>query len=298
MPTKQTVDISVMRTLGALARVSSVAPSLNRQQRTVAEFVVDQPELVKGLAIGELATQCGVGQATILRFCRAIGFEGYTEFKLALAEELGQSTKAVPMEHKDVSPNDTPEELIRKVLSHDIQVIANTLTTLDPQQLVQAIQVLMAARTVVAFGSGGSLAVGMDMYYRLLRSGIRCLMSVDSHIQAVDAGLLEPGDVGIAISYSGETRDVIDCAKLAKQAGATIVCITNHPRSTLARLCDICLSASSTKTRWTDDAIAARLGQLAVIDALCVGICVQNQHVIAPILERIKRSSATKRLRK
>jgi DNA-binding MurR/RpiR family transcriptional regulator len=263
----------------------------------VADFVGERPEIVKGLTIAELSRRTGAGQATILRFCRAIGFRGYTDLKLALAEELGQTTRAIPTEHGDVVARDSPQTIIQKVFALDIQVIANTRATVDPGELSKAIDALGAARTVALFGSGGSLAVNMDAYYRLLRCGVRCQMSVDSHMQAINAGLLEPGDVGFAISFSGETKDVIDCARLAKRAGASVVCLTNHPRSSLAHLSDICLAASSTRTRWIHDAIAARLGQLAIIDALCVGICCKNEAKITPIVERIERAAATKRVR-
>lgn len=295
METTSFVEITA---LPIMARIASICPALNQAQQKVAEFVRDVPETVIGSSITELASRSGVGTTTVMRFCKEIGFGSYPDFKVALAEELGRHRSAMPTEHADVSSEDPYELLIDKVFSVDIQAIANTRSTLDTGEFGRAVDVLCKSRNVAVFGSGGSLAVGLDAYYRLLRSGKRCNISVDTHMQAVNAGLLEPGDVGLAISFSGETQDVIDCVGLATDNGATTVCITNNPQSTLAGRCDICLFASSAKTRWISDAVAARLAQLALIDALCVAISRENEPTVISLVGRINKAAATKRFRK
>ncbi|MHB9038884.1 MAG: MurR/RpiR family transcriptional regulator [Armatimonadota bacterium] len=293
-----TASLVGITALPIMARIASICPSLNQAQQKVAQFVRDNPETVVGSSITELASRAGVGTTTVMRFCKEIGFGSYPDLKVALAEELGRHRSALPIEHADVSPEDPYELLIEKVFSVDIQAIANTQSTLDSGEFARAVDTLCNARTVAIFGSGGSLAVGLDAYYRFLRSGKQCSISVDTHMQAVNAGLLEPGDVGLAISFSGETQDVIDCVGLAAESGATTMCITNHPQSTLAGRCGICLSASSAKTRWISDAVAARLAQLALIDALCVAISRMNEPKLLSLVNRIDKAAATKRFRK
>ncbi len=278
-----------------LERISAIYPSLNEAERRVADMIRSNPDIAKGASITRVAELSGVSQTTVLRFSRSLGFEGYQDFKLGLVEEMGANRKALPEEHSDVAEDDSLDVLTRKVLTFDMQAIANTMHTMDTAELGRAIDALLAAGEVAVFGSGASLSVAMEVYYRLLRSGIRSRMSVDSHMQAINAGLLGPGNVGIAVSYSGETRDVLDCAALARDAGATVICITNFPKSSLARVSNIRLVASTVSARWIHDAIAARLAQLAMIDALCVGISLKNNQDTLPILTRIEKAAARKR---
>jgi len=281
-----------------LARISSVYPSLNDAERKVADLIQGSPDMAKGLSITRLSELSGVSQTTVVRFCRAIGFEGYSDFKLALVEDMGANLRALPLDHGDVEEDDSTGTLVQKVLSMDMQAIANTMSTLDTAELDRAIDALTKAKVVALVGVGASLSVTMDVYFRLLRCGIHSRMSVDSHMQAVNSGLLEPGDALIAVSYSGETADVLDSVDLARDVGATTICITNFPRSTLARQCDICLAASTTRTRWIHDSISARLAQLAIVDVLCVSIAQRTKADVLPILERIERATSAKQRRR
>lgn len=285
-------------TARTLARIASVYPSLNGAERKVADFIQSSPDLAKGLSITRLSEICGTSQTTVVRFCRSIGFDGYTDFKLALVEDIGASSKILPADHDDVKEDDDSDILVQKVFSIDMQAIANTASTLNIVELERAIEALVTAKAVAIIGVGASLSVAMDAYFRLLRSGIHSWLSVDSHMQAVNARLLEPGDVALAVTYSGETREVLDNLGLARDAGATTVCITNFPRSTVARQCDICLAASTTRTRWLHDSISARLAQLAIVDVLCVGIARKKDVDVLQILERIEKATTTKRRRR
>lgn len=273
-----------------IARLSAAYPSLSRTQRRIADFILGSDGAGWGLTITELSGASGASQATIVRFCRAIGFAGYTDFKLALAAEFAPRLRALPDEHSDVQVDDSLETLLTKVLSTDSQAIANTLATLDLEAFARAVEVLSGARTVELVGVGSSLPVATDGYYRLMRAGVHCHICMDSHVQAMTSALLGNGDALLAVSYSGETGDVLDCVELAKQGGATSLCITNSPGSRLARAVDICLVTASAKTRWLDDSVAARVAQLAVFDALCVALIRRAEAEAIPVLERLDRA--------
>jgi DNA-binding MurR/RpiR family transcriptional regulator len=238
----------------------------------------------------------GVSQTTVVRFCHAVGFKGYSDFKLALAADIGaHRSGTVPDEHSDVTRDDSTIDLIRKVLALDMQSIGNTLHTLDPDEFDRAVSALVSANVVTIAGCGGSLAIGMDLHFRLLKSGIYSRMSVDSHIQAVNAGLLGKGGALIAVSYSGETKDILECAELAGDVGATVIAITNFAKSALGKLSDICLAAAATETRWIDDAVAGRMAQLALVDALCVDVSRKRESQVLQVRNRIEKAAAKKR---
>ncbi len=273
-----------------VARISAAYTSLSRAERQVADFILEHDGAGRGLTITDLAAASGASEATVVRFCRTIGFLGYTDFKLALVAEFAPRLRALPDEHGGVQPDDSLATLLAKVLSTDSQAIANTLTTLDVESFEQAVGALGRAHTVELVGVGSSLPVAADAYYRLMRSGIHCHMSMDSHVQAMTSALLVEGDVLVAVSYSGETGDVLDCVELAGQGGATTIGITNSPGSSLTGLVDISLLTASAKTRWLDDTVAARVAQLAVFDALCVALSRQREAEAMPALERIDRA--------
>jgi DNA-binding MurR/RpiR family transcriptional regulator len=270
-----------------LACIAGFYPSLNEAERKVADFISISPEAARGCSIIRLSELTGVSQTTIVRFCRTIGFDGYTDFKMALVAELAPRPGALPLAHGDVLAEDSLVVLVEKVLHMDVQALANTLEALDMDAFGRAVEALSGAKSTAILGVGSSLPIAMDLHYRFRRTGIAAHFSVDSHMQVMDAAGLQPGDVALAISYSGDTRETLEAVELAKESGATTICVTNFPRSSLARLCDICLVTSAKKTRWLDETITARLVQLALFDALCVAIARQRETEIIPILERI-----------
>lgn len=160
----------------------------------------------------------------------------------------------------------------------------------DMAQFERAVDAIASAWRVAIFGVGGSLPVCMDLQYRRQRYGVNTLFSVDDRLQAISAALLEAGDVGIAVSYSGESRETIESVELAKESGARTICVTCFRRSSLAKLCDICLITSVGRTQWLDETITARSVQIALFDTLCVALACQKHHEAVPVLQKIARA--------
>jgi len=278
-----------------LLKVASLYPSFNDAERKVADTILHRPEAVRALSITRLGELAGVSQTTVNRFCRSLGCKGYTDFKLALVEEMVAQRQFVPEVHSDVTDDDSLEIVVQKVMSQDLEVIRDTLENLDMEAFTQAVETVAKARVIGTFGVGSSHPVAMDLYYRFLRMGFQSVFSSDSHMQAINAALLKPGDAAVVISHSGETQDTLDAIKLAQETGATTICVTNFPQSTLARRCDICLLTSSKKSYWLNEAIVTRLPQLALLDALCIAVNRRKKHDAAPTLEYIERAVGRKR---
>jgi RpiR family carbohydrate utilization transcriptional regulator len=276
-------------------RISSLYPSFSRAERLVADAILKDPKTTRALSITQLGQMCRVSQATVNRFCRTLGCDGYKEFKLALVEELVPQRNRTADVHSDVDENDTLPILVQKVLALDIEAIRDTLEYLNLDIFQKAVDALVNSRVVCTYGVGSSLPVAMDLYYRFVRAGLQCRFTLDSHMQAISAGLLGPGDVAVAISYSGETQDTLDCVELAAEAGATTVCITNFPQSSLAQRCQVSLITSAKKTYWMNEAVTTRLAQLALSDALCVAVSRHKNQDIDMVINRIERSVARKR---
>ena len=257
--------------LSVTALIGSYLPSLRGAERTVAEFIINAPASVKGISITHLASLCGVSQTTVNRLCCTLGFSGYAEFKMKLVEELAPDTADNAM-RGDVALDDSSSDLLNKVIALDIAALQSVADLIDIKAFDAAADALFNANTVEVVGVGSSLPVAMDLYYRFLRTGLNSRFSVDSHMQTINAALLQPGDVLIAVSYSGTSRETIQSTAQAKRAGATTICITNFARTTLSEMCDIMLMTPAKKMQFIHEAITGRLTQYALADALCVAV--------------------------
>ncbi|HKV45535.1 MAG TPA: MurR/RpiR family transcriptional regulator [bacterium] len=256
-----------------LARIRSAQSSLSRSEGTVATFMLADPASATGMGIEAVARRAGVSTATVLRFCHTLGFAGYKDFKIALAVEMGRSPAVLS---EDVRAEDTPMEIARKVLRADMQAIAHTLELLDESAFGKAVAALGTARRIEIYGVGSSAPIAVDAYYRFLRMGLRVAVVTDSHMQAVSAALLGPGDVALVISHTGRTRETLDSARNARAQGATVIALTSFLRAPIREMANIVLMTATPETAFRVEAMASRIAHLSVIDALYVALATRS----------------------
>jgi glucokinase len=262
-----------------LKEVSTDAPILEeiRQQRTrmspseskVANWVLKAPRAVLGLPIAEIAHQAGVSQPTVIRFCRTIGVQGLADFKLKLASAL--TGGAISVSHCHVETSDTDVELARKVLGNNASATLALRDMLDAKALTAGIKLLRGARRVELLSSASSHVVAADMQHKLLDLGIISNCFADPKTQEISAGLLNPDDVALVISRSGETPELLRSAKVARARGATILAVTASG-SSLAKLANVLLALNYAKDDLNMVPVIVRLLQLMLLDLLAAGL--------------------------
>lgn len=253
----------------AASRLRSVLPTLSDTERRVAIWVLDNSEAAVRQSMSAIAQACDVSDTTVLRMCRAAGFEGFTDLKLALAREP-QAAPSAPIDSQPT--NDL--QAAHHVFAANRQALSDTLSVLDQATFQQAIDLLAGARHILAGGVGGSGIVAQAFYQRCFRLGLRCDAPVDSQLQIMHAGLTGPGDLVVAISYSGITSDPVLLLQEAKARGAATICITGNSRSPLAKLADVVLVSVSHEQG--SEPMAAQIAQLTLVDALYVAIAARN----------------------
>ncbi|WP_067243840.1 MurR/RpiR family transcriptional regulator [Microbacterium resistens] len=258
-------------------------PSLSATERRVADWILTRPEHLLEASMLDVAQACDVSDTTVLRMCRNAGFAGFTDLKLALARDL-----ATPMQliHDDIADGDDPMTIARKVFAHASLSLQDTANVIDADGFASALDLLDGARGVLVGGVGTSGVVGQSFYQRCRRLGISCDAPQDAQVQNIHAALLGPGDLAVAISYSGETRSVVSMAEGARRAGAKVLAVTGNRDSHLAKAADVVLQSVSHETR--NEPIAARLCQLTLLDALCVAY--SHRH-LADVLARDQRAA-------
>ncbi len=276
---------------GAAARIRGSLAAMTSAERTVAEWVLAHPEPLLALSMSQLADECRVSDTTVLRMCRTAGFDGYTAVKLAIAQDL--VSPAQLLQH-DLEEGDSTADVVRKLFAASSQAMNDTASLLDPASLDRVVGYLESARTTLVCAVGASQIVAQSIDLRLLRLGLHCTAPADSQNQLARAALLEPGDLVIAVSYSGTTKDLLAVAELAHARGIRIVVITGNAASPLARLADECLVAVSREVR--GEPYAGGLAQLAIVDALSIVYALRHLDATSEAESRIARAIQGKHL--
>ncbi|MDX6330739.1 MAG: hypothetical protein QOI83_3122, partial [Streptomycetaceae bacterium] len=217
-------------------------PRLAGSLRKVGELILADPAAIAHCSAAELGRRTGTSQATVTRFCRAIGLDSYQHLLIGLAQERGRSESSnwgTAEIGPDISPDDGLERVIAVVGQADLRAVQQTVERIDLTSLERAAQVATRARRIDVYGVGGSGAVALETEVRLFRIGCAVRAWTEVHAAATSAALLTPADFAIGISHSGSTRETTEPFELAKARGATTLAITADPRSPLARAADI-----------------------------------------------------------
>lgn len=277
---------------GALARLRAGGDLLTKSDGLIANAMLADPHAIVLASIGEIAEMSGTSEAAVSRLARRLGFSGFPEFRVALAQDLVLSPEDL---HENVEVGDETEEIIRKTTTSNIRALRDTQAILDPVAVRTAIDLLMAARRMVFMGVGGSAIVARDAYHKFLRTGRAISELTDTHEQAMFAALCTADDLFVIISHSGATGDLIDTAQTAKERGAKIIAITHFGRPPLARLADVHLGTSSRETRYRPEALSSRIAALNILDILYLGVASRMDRQMETNLAAIRQAVAPKR---
>ncbi len=270
---------------GCLLRIKGAIEVFKPAERAVAEYVLTHPEEVMHMSISEAARDMEVGESTVIRFCRALGYKGYQEFKLRLAQDLVEPVEFI---HENISFSDSTADLAQKVFQTNIQAVANTMKALDPEMIEVASKALAQARKIDIYGVGYSSFTALDAKLKFVRLGLSADSYGDAHLQAMAAAALGRADVAIGISHSGSTKDVVDALAAARKAGAATISITNFSPSPITRVSDLVLLTASPESPLGGEVLTSRIAQLCVLDVLSVALAVTLGEAC---LELIKKTS-------
>ncbi len=251
--------------VNSLARIRSLLPTFASSEQKVAQWVLQNAQNVIHMSMAQVARECGVSDTTVLRFCRAAGFQGYTDMKLSIVQDLASPTQLV---HDDISEEDDDLTIARKVFLSNIQALQDTMEVLDGEALTRAANMIIAAKQILIIGVGTSGPIVQDMYHMLFRLGFNVRAQTDSYLQLMEAALVGPETVVIGISQSGSSTDPVLTMKEAKQNGARTIVITGNAESPITQYADVTLLSVSREIR--AEAIASRIAQMTLVDALYV----------------------------
>ncbi len=248
-------------------------PELRKSDRRVAEHVLSDPQAALVATVAETARNAGVSEPTVMRFCAALGFEGFQDFKLKLAHSVALG---VPATQSVLDVTDTPQTLTDKVFDYTMTSLDWARSQLDHEAVARAIELLVGAARIEFFGFGASGIVAADAQQKFPLFGVPCNVHADSHQQFIAASMMRRGDVAVAISNTGQTTALLEVMRAARQAGAQVIGVSGRPGGRMARLCDLLLVIETLENTDIYTPTISRLAALVLIDILAVGVAMRR----------------------
>ncbi|MDI9233888.1 MurR/RpiR family transcriptional regulator [Limnohabitans lacus] len=278
-----------------LDRIKASLPSLAPAEQRVGKLVLADPRAFANLPVTELADRSHVSKPTVVRFCRSMGYDGLSDFKLKLA---GSVSEGVPFIHRSVDVDDKTSDIAVKVIDNTVAAFLKYRNDASSFALEHAAQALAATqktnRRIEFYGVGNSGIVAQDAQHKFFRLGVNAIAYSDGHMQVMSASMLKPGDCAVIISNSGRTRDLMDACDIAKKQGATTIVITASG-SPLASAGHIHLTADHPEGYDKYSPMVSRLLHLLIIDILATTVALRIGEELQPTLRDMKNNLRNKR---
>jgi RpiR family carbohydrate utilization transcriptional regulator len=266
--------------------IAEARAELRKSEQKVADYVLANPKGIIHMRIVDLAAEAQVSEPTVVRFCRALNYDGFQDFKLTLAQVLATSSNFEPF---SLDKKDSVSDFKQKVFDSTIGNLIHIKEELDADRLEQAIEALARAKRVEFYGFGASAAVCTDAQHKFHRLKVNAVAYSDPHLQAIAAVTLSEGDAVVAISQTGRTKDLLHSAKLAIAQGVQVIalCPSNTP---LAELATIPIHIDLEEDKDLSALMSSRVVQLVVVDVLAVGLTMKLGPGVIDHLKTIRRS--------
>jgi RpiR family carbohydrate utilization transcriptional regulator len=278
-----------------LDRIKASLPSLAPAEQRVGKLVLADPRAFAKLPVTELADRAHVSKPTVVRFCRSVGYDGLSDFKLKLA---GSVSEGVPFIHRSVDADDKTSDIAVKVIDNTVAAFLKYRNDASSFALDHAAQALAGTqktnRRIEFYGVGNSGIVAQDAQHKFFRLGVNAIAYSDGHMQVMSASMLKPGDCAVIISNSGRTRDLMDACDIAKKQGATTIVITASG-SPLASAGHIHLTADHPEGYDKYSPMVSRLLHLLIIDILATTVALRIGEALQPALRDMKKNLSSKR---
>lgn len=263
--------VTSAKTFRLLDRIKTYRSQMPGTMAKIAEVLLDDPKAPLTLSITELAERAGTSAASVTRFCRMIGYSGYSPLRVGVAEDVGRGDARdawISDIGRSFNPHDPPDSIRRTLLGNQVLSLQTTAGLLDMDVAVRVAKAINTRRHIDVYGVGGSALTALEIEARLYRIGINVHTWAEVHDGLTSAAILDEDCVAIGVSNTGRTNETIEMLSAAKGAGAYTVAVTGNPDSPLARIADDTLIAASPDGYLQPADLTARQCQLFVVDLL------------------------------
>ena len=275
-----------------ISQIRSAIPDMRKSEVKVAQYVLENMDAVIHMRIVDLAQEAQVSEPTIVRFCRALGLNGFQAFKVLLAQS---NTNIHGIGQFAIADDDTSGDIVKKIFDTSVTQIMKVRNYLDETQIATAVEALIKSKRVEFYGFGASGAVAMDAMHKFFRLQFSAVAYSDPHMQSMSAVTLQKDDVVVAVSQSGRTKDLLHAMSIAKQQGAHVISLS-PPNTPVSNLADMPIYVHINEDTDVFTPMTSRIAHLLVIDCLAVGVAQRKGPDFDEHLAKIKDSIGTLRL--
>lgn len=245
------------------------------QEKKIANYILQNHKEVVNMTIGELAEASGASVATISRFCRKCGLEGFHHLKIGLAKEIVLNDFDVSVSN-DISRHDISQSL-QNILANKVEELKQTVSFINEKELNKILDCIQNAGMVQLVAVGNTIPVALDGAFKLNEIGIRAMAGTIWETQLAFTLTLKKSDVLIAISNSGESRQVAKMVQVAKTNGVTTIGITNNPRSTIGANVDYHIQTATREKLFLNEFCFSRVSAMTVMEILYLFLTVGQE---------------------
>jgi len=274
-----------------LDAIAAAKPTLRESERKVAEVVLRDPDWATHASMAALSRAAGVSEPTVMRFCAATGSESFQGFRLRLARSLAFG---VPATHSVIRPGDSEATVAKKLFDYTMSSLDRARRSLDLDAVRRAVDLLARARRIEFYGHGASNLLGQDAQQKFPLFGVPCIAHADDHQQFMSSAMLTAGDVAVAISNTGQTTSVVECARRARANGASVIGLTGR-LGPLSEECTVTIVVETLENTDLYTPTISRIAGLVVIDLLAIGVALRHDPAYIRRLRDMKRALAALR---
>lgn len=253
--------------MGILSDLEKPSFKVTKSDKLLIEYIKLDLDNFIYKSISEIAKESGIGEATITRFSKKAGFNGFQDFKVTLAKEVSSNSNRNII-NNSIENDESAIETAKKLLNSNINILTKTVDLINSEDIHKCANLIIKAKRIYFIGIGYSGIIAQDSNYKFMRIGLNCVYFDSSHTMIMMSSIMEKGDLVIAISHSGETEEIIKTVELAKENGVSIISITENKESELKEISDINLSYISGETVLETGAISSKLAQIFLIDTV------------------------------
>ncbi|CEN80162.1 MurR/RpiR family transcriptional regulator [Paraclostridium sordellii] len=281
--------------MGIIENLESPNFKVTKSDKILIEYIKNNIEDVFYKPISQIAKESNIGEATITRFSKKMGFNGLQDFKVTLAQEISSLSKNKNIINSNIQNNEPVVDTAKKLLISNINTLESTVDIINGQDIHKSSQLIINAKRIYFVGIGYSGIIAQDSNYKFMRIGLNCVSFDSSHTMIMMASIMEKGDLLIAISHSGETDEIIKTVKLAKENEVDVISITKKKESSLKNISDIHLEYISEETLLETGSISSKLAQIFLIDLIYTQVV---KEISSEAIDRkIKTTDAIKTLK-
>ncbi|HQO70328.1 MAG TPA: MurR/RpiR family transcriptional regulator [Clostridia bacterium] len=276
-----------------LSRIRKHYEHLSNTEQQIADLILSDWKRIIDMPVAQIACEAGVSQATVVRFCRSIGFDGVPELKLYLKRE-----RLSPLgELSEVEDDDTPAVVAQKIIRYNKNAMDDMLDVLNGEHLEMAAMALNNAERVIIMSEGGSASTARSAFDVFLKIGLPCFMVEDPFFQIQTAALMKPGDVAFTVCHSGRARNAVESIQKAHEMGATTISIIGLTGSPMSKYTDIPLYTGLSEHAFFSDTISARICELNLVSALHALLVLRNKERLGDYRRKVSELLNIKRIK-